>query len=183
MTVPLIILAILSVIGGFVGVPASLGGGNAIEHWLEPVFERAQEKMAVSVHGVETIEYVLMAFSVGVALTGIFAARTWYLHKKEIPDGLASRFSGAYTLLLNKYYVDEAYDAVVVNPTVKGSEKLLWKIFDIGVIDWLVNATARAVERTGRALRTVQTGVAQSYVFVFLLGVIAILGWLLLRLA
>jgi len=134
------------------------------------------------VHGVETIEYVLMALSVTVAVIGIAVARTWYLRKKEQPDRLAERLSGLYTLLLNKYYVDEAYDAIVVNPTVRGSEKLLWKIFDVGVIDWLVNAIARAIGWAGTTLRLVQTGVTQSYVAVFLLGVIAIVGWLLFRL-
>jgi NADH-quinone oxidoreductase subunit L len=183
MTVPLIVLAVLSAIGGFVGLPESLGGNNAIEKWLDPVFERAQEKMAVTLHGVETTEYVLMALSLGIALAGLLVARDWYLRRKEVPDRLAERLPAGYKLLLNKYYVDEAYNAIVVNPIVKGSDRLLWKILDIGVIDWLVNATARAVGWASAAIRVVQTGVAQSYVFVFLLGVIAILGWLMLRLS
>jgi NADH-quinone oxidoreductase subunit L len=183
MAVPLIVLAVLSAVGGFVGVPASLGGSNAIEQWLDPVFERAQEKMIVTLHGVETTEYVLMALSLGVALAGLFVARDWYLRRKDVPDRLAERVPAGYKLLLNKYYVDEAYDAMVVNPTVKGSERLLWKIFDVGIIDWLVNAIARAVAWASATIRLAQTGVAQSYVFVFLLGVIAILGWLLMRLS
>jgi NADH-quinone oxidoreductase subunit L len=179
MTVPLIILALLSVAGGVVGWPASLGGGNAIEHWLEPVFGRAYAKMAPGHHDVEIIEYVLMALSVGVAVAGIMLARNWYLRRQEAPQALADRVPALYRLLLNKYFVDEAYDAVVVNPTVRGSEKLLWKGVDVGVIDGIVNGLPRLVAALSGALRVVQTGVAQNYMVVFVIGVVAILAWLL----
>ncbi|MEK9136154.1 MAG: NADH-quinone oxidoreductase subunit L, partial [Bacteroidota bacterium] len=179
MTVPLIILAALSIVGGFVGVPASLGGGNAIEHWLEPVFENANEKMLLGVHDIEPVEYVLMVLSVGVAVVGIYLARTWYLKKTAVPDTLSNRFAGMYKLLLNKYFVDEAYEAAVITPTVKGSEKLLWRVVDVGMIDWFVNALAAAFGFVSRTVRVAQTGVVQSYAFVFLVGVIAIIGWLL----
>jgi NADH-quinone oxidoreductase subunit L len=179
MTVPLITLALLSAVGGFVGIPASLGGGNAIEQWLEPVFERAHMVLSIPSYPSEMTEYLLMGLSVVVAVAGIVLARTWYLRRKEVPDTLSERFAGAYRLLLNKYYVDEVYDAVVVGPTVKGSEKLLWKGIDVGIIDWCINTGARMVGLLSRTLRVVQTGLAQSYVFVFLLGVVAILGWML----
>jgi NADH-quinone oxidoreductase subunit L len=68
-----------------------------------------------------------------------------------------------------------------VTPLQKGSEKLLWKVVDVGVIDWLVNGSARAVGFVSRGLRLLQTGAAQSYVVVFILGVVAILGWLLVH--
>jgi len=181
MTVPLVILAALSVVGGFAGIPASLGGGNAIEHWLDPVFEKAQEKIALAAHPEGAVEYVLMALSVAVALGGIFTARVWYLKKKEVPKRLAESASGAYALLSNKYYVDELYDAAVVTPTWKISEKLLWKGIDIGVIDWLVNGTGRVVAGVSRGIRVFQTGVTENYMFVFLLGVVVIVGWLLAK--
>ncbi len=181
MTIPLIILAALSLFGGLVGIPPSLGGRNAIEQWLEPVFETANMRLPTGAHGTEFVEYVLMVLSVTVALAGIYIALRWYLRKRDVPDQLSVRLSGLYKILLNKYYVDEAYEAAVVTPTVKGSEKLLWKGIDVGVIDWCVNAVARAVAFTSRVVRVVQTGVAQSYAFVFLLGVIAIVGWLLAR--
>jgi NADH-quinone oxidoreductase subunit L len=181
MTVPLIILAALSVIGGFVGIPHSLGGGNAIEQWLAPVFEHADEKLSLGFQSVEPIEYVLMLLSVAVALTGILVARSWYLKKREVPDGLATTYGTAYKVLFNKYYVDEAYDAAVVIPTVKGSEKLLWKVVDVGVIDWMVNALPRFIGGISGLGRKVQTGIAQSYVFVFLVGVVVIVGWLIAR--
>ncbi len=181
MTVPLVVLAVLSIVGGFVGIPASLGGGNAIEHWLEPVFARAQEKLLT----VDTVggltEYLLMALSVGVALGGIYLARKWYLRNREGTDRLAAAAPGVYTLLRNKYYVDELYDAAVVTPIARISEKLLWKGIDVAVIDWLVNGAARLVAGVSRWIRFVQTGVTEGYMFIFLLGVVAIVGWLLVR--
>jgi NADH-quinone oxidoreductase subunit L len=179
MTVPLIVLAFLSVVGGFVGIPASLGGGNAIEQWLDPVFERAQIVHSESAHPSALVEYLLMALSVGVAVGGIVLARTWYLRRKDVPGTLSERFAGLYRLWLNKYYVDEVYDAAVVTPIAKGSEKLLWKGVDVGVIDWCINTGAKMIGLLSRTVRFVQTGLAQSYVFVFVLGVVAILGWML----
>jgi NADH-quinone oxidoreductase subunit L len=181
MTVPLIVLAALSVIGGFVGVPASLGGTNAIEHWLEPIFEHANEKMMTGTHGIEATEYVLMVLSVGVALAGIFLARFWYLHKSAAPEKWSTRFAGLYRVLLNIYFVDESYDALIVNPTVRVSEKLLWRGIDVGVIDWCVNTLATVIGFLSRSLRVVQTGAAQSYALVFVAGVLAILGWLIVK--
>jgi NADH-quinone oxidoreductase subunit L len=181
MTVPLILLALLSIVGGFVGIPASLGGGNALEHWLDPVFEGAREKMALVPHDGGSIEYLLMGTSVLVAVGGILFARALYLHRKEIADRIKAQQPPWYKILLNKYYIDELYDAVVVTPTVKGSERLLWNIIDVGIIDWLVNATGRAVAGISRVARMVQTGAAQGYVLVFLLGVVTILGWLVVK--
>ncbi len=179
MTVPLIILGVLSVIGGFVGVPHSLGGNNAIEHWLDPVFEGATQKMALASHGSEALEYILMAVSVAVALSGIWLAYTWYLKKKEIPERLAASGAGTYNLLLNKYKVDELYDAVIVTPMQKASDLFFWKIFDVKIIDGVVNGLPKLIGTVSGISRKVQTGVAQSYVFVFILGVVAILGFLI----
>jgi NADH-quinone oxidoreductase subunit L len=179
MTVPLVLLAILSIGGGFVGVPASLGGGNAIEHWLEPVFAPAQEKLAHTTHSANPIEYLLMGLSVGVALGGIYLARYFYLKRKDLPELLSQKASRAYRMLFNKYYVDEIYDATVVYPVVKGSEKLLWKGIDVGMIDWLVNATGRFFRLASNTIRIIQTGVTETYIFIFLLGVVAAIAWLL----
>ena len=181
MTIPLIVLAFLSVFGGVLGIPASLGGSNALEHWLEPVFRPAMDRLPHGGHESHLLEYTLMVVSVGVALAGIFVARRWYLSSTGVPDAIAARFPFLYRLLFNKYYVDEAYDATVVHPLQKGSEKILWKGIDVGVIDWLVNASARAVGFLSRTVRMVQTGLAQAYVFAFILGVVAILGWLLVH--
>jgi NADH-quinone oxidoreductase subunit L len=181
MTVPLIILAVLSVLGGFVGIPESLGGGNAFEHWLEPIFSRAHAKLALNHHGVEAIEYVLMAVSVGLAAAGIAAAWIVYTKRQEIADGLKKRFISAYQLLWRKYFVDEVYDSLFVRPTVSVSEKLLWKGFDVAVIDGIVNGSAKVVAATAQWIRKAQTGVAQVYATVFLGGILLILTWMIFR--
>jgi NADH-quinone oxidoreductase subunit L len=181
MTIPLIVLAFLSVFGGVLGIPESLGGSNALERWLEPVFRPAMDRMAHGVHESHVLEYTLMVVSVGVALGGILVARRWYIRSTGVPDAIAARFPFVYRLLFNKYYVDEAYDAAVVNPLHQGSEKILWRRIDVGVIDWLVNASARTVGFLSRTVRVVQTGIAQAYVLAFILGVVAILGWLLVH--
>ncbi len=181
MTVPLIILAILSVIGGFIGIPASLGGGNAIEHFLDPIFERANVILAAGHHGVEPTEYLLMVLSVLVAVGGIFFARYIYIHRKELAEKLTDTYSGIHKLLWNKYYVDEIYDAVVINPTVKGSDKLLWKIFDIGIVDGAVNGVAKLIGVISSYTRRMQVGVTQSYATIFVAGIIIILALLIIR--
>lgn len=181
MTVPLIILAVLSVIGGFIGIPASLGGGNAIEHFLDPIFERANVLLAAGHHGVEPTEYLLMVLSVLVAVGGIFFARHIYIHRKELALKLTDTYSGIHKLLWNKYYVDEIYDAVVVNPTVKASDKLLWKIFDIGIVDGAVNGIAKLIGVISGYTRRIQVGVTQSYATIFVAGIIIILALLIIR--
>ena len=181
MTVPLIILAFLSIVGGFIGIPHSLGGGNAIELWLEPVFGRAADKLSLGDHGIVPTEYLLMVLSVAVAMAGIFLARKWYLTTREVPEQLAHKNARAYNILLNKYYIDEIYDAAIVAPTMKGSDKLLWRGVDVGVIDWIVNALPRLIGSLSGVARKMQTGIAQSYVFVFLAGVVVIVGWLIVK--
>jgi NADH-quinone oxidoreductase subunit L len=181
MTVPLMILAFLSIVGGLVGVPASLGGTNAIEGWLEPVFERANTQLLLSHEGPVSTEYLLMALSVLVAIAGIAAARAVYLRTPGLADRISSRFGGLYKLLWNKYYIDEIYNGAVVTPTVKVSEKLLWKGFDIGLIDGAVNGLAAVTAFAATWLRRIQVGVAQGYAMAFVLGIIVILGILLSR--
>jgi NADH-quinone oxidoreductase subunit L len=181
MTIPLMILALLSVVGGVVGIPASLGGNNAIEHFLEPVFGPANSKLGFHAPHGDAMEYVLMAASVALAACAIILAWRWYSTASPAPDALRSRLSGIHHFLLNKWFVDELYDAVVVNPTVKGSEKLLWKGVDIGLIDRVVNASGLVVRWFSRTVRVVQTGVAPNYVFVFVAGVVVLLAWILVR--
>ncbi len=181
MTIPLIILAGLSVIGGFVGIPRSLFGGNAIEHWLEPIFASANSKLMISEYKVVWSEYVLMTLSVGIALAGIYAARIIYLKRIEIASALVERYNKIYSLLLNKYYVDEAYDAAIVNPIVNASDKILWKGFDVRIVDGLVNGSASLVAITAQWARKVQSGVAQNYAIIFIGGIVFILTWLLVK--
>jgi NADH-quinone oxidoreductase subunit L len=177
MTVPLIILAGLSLVGGFAGIPHWSG----IEHWLDPVFTPAQYKLMSGEHSGGVMEYVFMAVSVGIAAAGIFGARWVYLQRNDIAASVQKRYSRVYRLLLNKYYVDEMYDSAVVGPILKTSEEILWKVVDSALIDGIVNGTAMAVGAIAQTLRKIQTGVAQFYAVVFIGGILFVITWLLLK--
>jgi NADH-quinone oxidoreductase subunit L len=180
MTIPLIILAVLSLVGGIVGIPESLGGHNALQHWLEPVFTSADNKLLIFPAGeVSAAEYILMIVSLGVAIAGALIARNIFVKRREVAVQLASRWNRFYRLLVDKYYVDEIYDAAVVNPVVKGSEKVLWAGFDMGLIDGAVNGTAKLIAVVSQFIRRMQTGVAQGYALSFVIGIIFVLGWLI----
>lgn len=181
MAVPLIILAVLSMIGGFVGIPAALGGGNAIEQWLEPVFEQANLRLAYWNGAGKGTEYSLMILSVLLAGGAIFLARTLYLKKQDTVESLAERFKYLHRLLWHKYYVDELYNTAVVTPVYAASNKFFWKVFDVRIIDGAVNGTANLIGTASGYMRKIQNGVVQNYAAVFVFGVIIILAVLLFR--
>ena len=177
MTIPLIILAFLSIVGGFVGVPHA----SIIENWLEPVFSPAQYKLLSGEHAGGVLEYLLMFISVAIAVSGIYVARWMYLERMDLAMSIAKRFPRMYRVLLNKYFVDEMYDAVIVDPTVKLSNDVLWKAMDGTMIDGTVNGSAKIINGIGQMLRKIQTGIAQSYAVVFIGGILFVITWLLLR--
>lgn len=181
MTVPLIILAVLSVAGGFIGLPASLGGSNALDQWLSPVFARAHSYLHGAAEAGPVTEYLLMFLSVAVGVAGIVTARRLYLKHPEVVTRLAGSFRAGYRLLTQKYYVDEGYDLLVVRPIVSSSEHLLWKGFDVAVIDGVINGAATLVATVSGAIRRIQSGVAQGYALAFVIGIIVVLGILLLH--
>jgi len=180
MTVPLIVLAVLSAIGGFLGVPRSLGGGHLLEQWLEPIFMDATEIMLLPIPEVHAAEYVAIVVSVALVAVGIYGAWMLYLRRRELIPRLVSQYKRLYTLLWNKYYVDEIYDASIIVPTLRGSEKLLWRGLDVFVIDGVVNGTAKLMSVVSHLSRRVQVGVTQSYAVVFVVGIVVILAWLVL---
>ncbi|GAB4371196.1 MAG: NADH-quinone oxidoreductase subunit L [Deltaproteobacteria bacterium] len=176
MTVPLMILAVLSVAGGWIGIPEALGGHNRFEQWLAPVFSHGAEGAAHgAAHHSAALEYLLMAGSVAVALAGI--ALAWYLYRvrPEKPKAIAEAAPGLYRTVLNKYYVDEIYDAAIVRTIVNGSV-WLWEAFDDLFIDGIVNGVASLVRGAGGGLRRIQTGVVGNYAFSVLLGAVVLLG-------
>ena len=181
MLVPLIVLAFFSIVGGYIGIPHVLGGHNYFEEFLEPVFASANSKMMLPMHDSAALELGLMAASVAIGLLGIFAGWKIFTQKQDVAENTAKRFSGLHKLLWNKYFVDETYDAVVVNPIKQTSEKFLWKIFDVKVIDNTLNHSAKFVEATSNIFRRIQTGVVQSYAVVFVAGILLILGFLIVR--
>jgi NADH-quinone oxidoreductase subunit L len=180
MTIPLIVLAALAVVGGFIGVPAVLGGGNAIHQWLHPVFAQAEHTMALPAHHDHTLEYILMAVSVGIGFTGFWFGRRVFLKNPEADRTIAAKTGFLYRLLANKYYVDEAYDGSVVRPIVKTSESFLFRFFDVRIIDGIVNGAASVTAWVSRSLRVMQTGVVQSYAALIVLGIVFVLGLIIL---
>jgi NADH-quinone oxidoreductase subunit L len=185
MTVPLMVLAVLSVIGGYIGVPHVLGGANHIHEFLSPVLgggaEPAKAHAGISFisqawassgesggHSA-ALEIVMMAVSVCIALAGIGIAYVFYVKDPGLPKRLAEKRKGLYTLLLNKYYVDELYQALFVN-SLKRLGSGLWKGFDDFIIDGTVNGIAYLIGWFSKVMRRVQTGVVQHYAFSMILG-------------
>jgi NADH-quinone oxidoreductase subunit L len=207
MAFPLIVLAIGSVLAGYIGVPHALGGHNWIEGFLQPSFEVSAETQRASVaepsrpglqlvstqaaehgqpaqsaeaaHDEIALERTLMGVSTGIALAGIGLAVFFWLRRPDIPAAFASRLSGLYRLLLNKYYVDEIYNATVVQPIKLISTGALWKGVDAGLIDGAVNGVGAIVSGTSNVLRRLQTGSIRTYAASLFLGAVAILGWYL----
>lgn len=182
MTVPLIVLAVLSAIGGFIGIPELFSGehGNLIHSWLAPVFKTAEIKlMQVGSHS-HFEEILLMTVSIIAAVSGIIYALNVYLRKPEIANKTASKFKAVYNILLNKYFLDEVYDATIINPIVKGSESILWKIADNKIIDGLINGIAKLVDFISGNIKKMQTGIAQAYALVMVLGILIALFWIIL---
>jgi len=175
MTIPLSILAILSAIGGFVGVPELLGGSNQFEHFLEPVFEGAKEHLHFA-HVSHGVEYALMATSVLLALAGIGFAYLMYIKGTVSPAKMTERFKGIYTVLYNKYYVDEFVEAVIIRPLLAFS-RWLWHVMDDGIIDGIVNLVGKIAILFGLIFRRIQTGYVQNYAAFIVLGVILILAY------
>jgi NADH-quinone oxidoreductase subunit L len=184
MTVPLIVLAVLSAIGGFIGIPEIFSGahGNSFHTWLSPIFKSAELKLTYFGTHSHFEEYLLMAISVAGALGGISAAAYIYLKRPSIAVNTVEKFKLIYTTLWNKYYVDEVYDATVINPIVNSSRSFLWKIFDNKIIDGLVNGLARSIGDVSVLIRKMQTGIVQSYALVMMIGILLALFWIILSL-
>jgi NADH-quinone oxidoreductase subunit L len=169
MALALIVLAIGSVVAGYVGVPHALGGSNMLGAWLEPAFG----VMPAEVEG-GSLELTLMLASSLIAVVGIALAAFIWLKRRDIADGMARSFSGPYRLLLNKYFVDEIYDASIVRPTVVLSREGLWRGFDVRVVDAAVNGAGTIVNAGAWVLRRVQTGSVRAYASSLLVGVVLI---------
>jgi NADH-quinone oxidoreductase subunit L len=149
--------------------------GNAFEHFLEPVFEHP---VKIASHGSEAAEWGLMAVSVGIATVGLLVARQFYLTNPALPENLMNRFRGLYTTLLNKYWVDEIYNSVIVQPVKFISTYLLWKFVDVIVIDGIVNGAGTLVRANGSWLKRFQSGYARAYGAWILFGAVAIVAYM-----
>jgi len=168
MTVPLLILAALSILTGYLGIP----------QFIAPVLP-GPEGITAPHEGPAAASVMLVATLMG--LGGIATAYIVYVKSPGLPDRLAQQWREAYALSFNKWYVDEVYDRTIVLPTVALANGL-WKIVDVGAIDGMVNGVGAATVLWGRALRLVQSGEVQHYALAMALGAVVILGMYLLLL-
>ena len=201
MAFALVVLAAGSILAGYVGVPPALGGHNALGRWLEPAFQAtncgapvttgelaglaiedcAPNEGGAGEHENAGLELVLMAVSSLIAVGGIGLATFLWLKNRQIPERMATQFSGAHRLLLNKYYVDEIYDAAIVQPIKAVSTEGLWRGVDVRLIDGAVNGAGYVVVGASIVLRLLQNGSVKTYAASTFLGAAAILAFYLWR--
>jgi len=196
MTVPLMVLAVLSVIGGYIGVPHVLGGANHIHEFLAPVLGGGAEPAkahagitfisqawASSGEGgghSTSVEFLMMAVSVVIAGIGILIAYFFYIKNPALPKLLAEKWKGLYKLVFNKYYVDELYEILFIN-SLKKLGTGLWKGFDELVIDATINGIAYFIGLISGTIRKIQTGFVQNYAFSMVVGGIVLVVYYIAR--
>jgi NADH-quinone oxidoreductase subunit L len=182
MTIPLIVLAVLSVCGGWMAAPQFFGGVNHFDHFLEPVLSFAAAPAAEasqSSTGGPTVLQALVGAPVIAGLLGFLLAWWFYIKSPETPKKLVESLSGPYKLLSGKYFIDEIYQAVIVRPLVWVSDKILWHVVDERAIDGTVNGVATVSRETGDRLRHANTGNIRSYATWIVLGVVVFTSLLL----
>ncbi|MBV9670316.1 MAG: NADH-quinone oxidoreductase subunit L [Acidobacteriales bacterium] len=216
---PLVILAILSVIGGWIGIPHALGGANRFEAFLAPVFEQYAPEHAAAERGQEIpaqtssssstapsaaetqpglkqnaaaeregagpdtsdkgMELTLTGVSVALALAGWLLAYYFYGSDLQRPERVARRLHGIYRTLWNKYWIDELYSAVFVQPVVRGSTNLLWRGLDVDVIDGTVNGAGATASGFSAITRRMQSGYIRSYAAWVAAGAAAVIAYMI----
>jgi len=192
MVVPLVLLAILSFVGGWVGVPKAMGGSNHFEHFLDPVFQSTAEAMpagenaalpAESEGGHEdaSTELMFSAISVGAAAIGFLGAWFLYYKRTDLPAKLAESAGGIYRLVLDKYRIDELYGAVFIQPIIALSTNVFWKGIDRGLIDGAADGAAAGANETSDAMRHMQSGNIRSYAGWVAVGAAAVIAFMVWR--
>lgn len=183
MTIPLIVLGALSVVGGWIGIPHVIGdvlGGvpNVWEHWLHPVIKALPT--VGDGHADASIEWSLMAVSVGLAAISATVAYQMYVRKPGSADKVAEALGPVYKVIYNKFFIDEGYFAGIINPLVKFS-RVLWYYVDVHFIDKCTYWVADVVKGGGSLVRSLQTGNMQQYAMYIGLGLVFVLSILLMR--
>ncbi|HXZ88986.1 MAG TPA: NADH-quinone oxidoreductase subunit L [Candidatus Binataceae bacterium] len=177
MTIPLIVLAVLSAVGGLVGLPNGVLWGDAFKRFLAPVVEGTAARALTHPETIGAVGAILSAIAIAAALIGITLAWVLYLRNPDLPETLAERMRGLYRIVARKYYVDEIYDLIITRPLFWGSTYVLQRGVDSLVIDGIVDGTGFTVEESGEGLRKLETGNVQHYAFVYLLGVLMIAAY------
>jgi NADH-quinone oxidoreductase subunit L len=180
MTIPLMVLAFLSIFGGWFAAPKLVGGIDYFEKFLSPVFAAsAPGSDAISAAATDAagspamdLLHALTGWPVIVGVLGLLVAWWFYIKNPDVPKRLAQSVRGLYTLLLNKYYVDEIYAALIVHPLLWISTNVLWHVVDEGLIDGTVNGTATVARESGSQARKLQSGNTRSYATWVILGAV-----------
>jgi NADH-quinone oxidoreductase subunit L len=181
MTGPLIVLAFLSTVGGWVAAPHLIGGTDYFEKFLHPVFAAYAanpgiEQGAGEIAGspMTDLIHALTGWPVIIALLGLLLAWWFYIKSPDTPKKLAQSLRGPYTLILHKYYIDELYNAVIIAPLLWISTNVLWHVVDEGAIDGTVNGVARGLRESGGQVREIQSGNARSYATWVVIGAVGV---------
>jgi NADH-quinone oxidoreductase subunit L len=177
MLVPLAILAVLSIVGGWLAAPAFWGKPDYFAKFLEPVFAAGSGTEAASAEtAARALETPLAIVAVITSLAGLLAAFWLYLKQPHKADSIAKSIHGAYQTLLHKYYVDELYAAAVVQPLLWISTNFLWKTVDVATVDGAVNGIAGGTTAIGNGVRRTQSGNTRSYAVWVVIGAIVVVG-------
>jgi NADH-quinone oxidoreductase subunit L len=170
MTIPLMVLAGLSTVGGFIGIPEALYGSNWLQKFLSPVFPNSNEQMAPE----HTVEYMLMSTVVGLTIIIIWIAYAMYVTKKQVPVAEDQKLQPAHNLVYHKYYVDELYNYAIVKPLHWLSAFLDSVVERLG-IDGIVNGFGSAVTSRSKEIRLIQNGRIGYYIFVMVISIVVLL--------
>jgi NADH-quinone oxidoreductase subunit L len=173
MTIPLIVLAVLSIAGGWINIPEVLGGAHGFSNYLAPVFADAQRRMTAQ-HVSHGTELMLMGIVVTLTVVVIVLAYRAYVRLGRVPELDDSKLRGLARVLNRKYYIDEIYDALVVRPLYLVST-IMYEIVDRSLVDRVVNGTGVLVRGLGQAFRKVQTGNTGFYVFIMATAVLLLI--------
>lgn len=181
MAIPLVVLGVLSIVGGWIGIPHVIGGSighipNYFSDWLAPLIMPIPNITEAN----HTLELVLMALSVVVASASAFTAYYFYLKAPHIPGLIANRFQKTYRFIENKYFVDEFYFSKIINPLVKISDDL-WQHFDVKVVDKTTYFISDVVKSSGQLVRSLQTGNIQQYAMYIAIGIVVTLSLIIMR--
>jgi NADH-quinone oxidoreductase subunit L len=177
MTFPLIVLALMSIIGGFFNVPEILGGHSALANYFDPIF--SDSNLILHAKGKHTLshqtEFILMGISVGVALFSIIFAYINYVSKKTVPIK-DEQMAGISNIVYHKYYIDEIYATVITKP-IDAISTFLYNVVELLAIDKVVNGIGSGVVSISKLLRLIQTGNVGSYIFAMVIGLVLILSF------
>jgi NADH-quinone oxidoreductase subunit L len=179
MTIPLIVLAILSAIGGMIGVPAVMGGHHELAAFLEPVFASSKELLGEHELSHST-EWLLMGISVGVAIFAMIYAYMKYVSKASVPVSDEEERPALSNLSYNKFYIDELYDMIIRKP-LDAVSVFFYKVVELSGIDGFVNGLGKGSIEASKGLRLLQTGNVGFYIFIMVIGIIAVLVYNFLR--